>query len=89
MRIIANIAPPTSALAADSEVKEGIQALEEQFSGRTVLLGVDRLDYTKGIIERLLAVEMLLERRADMRQRLAFRPIAQGATDAAAFEREF
>jgi len=29
-------------------------------------LGVDRLDYTKGIVERLLAVERLLERRPDL-----------------------
>jgi len=28
-------------------------------------LGVDRLDYTKGIVERLLAVERMLERRPD------------------------
>ena len=38
-----------------------------QFAGRKVLLGVDRLDYTKGIVERLLAVELLLERREDLR----------------------
>ena len=53
--------PPTRRPAGD------IEALSEQFADRTLLLGVDRLDYTKGIIERLLAVEMLLERRPDLR----------------------
>jgi trehalose 6-phosphate synthase len=70
-----------AAYAADPEVKQSIQALEEQFSGRTVLLGVDRLDYTKGIIERLLAVEMLLERSPELRTSLAFLQIAVPSRD--------
>src|SRR5204862_268023 len=36
------------------------------------ILGVDRLDYTKGIHERLLAIERLLERHAGLRRRIAF-----------------
>jgi trehalose 6-phosphate synthase len=67
--------------AADPEVKNAIAGLEEQFDGRTVLLGVDRLDYTKGIIERLLAVEMLLERRPELRTSLAFLQIAVPSRD--------
>jgi len=35
-------------------------------------IGVDRLDYTKGVLERLDALELLLERRADARDRLTF-----------------
>ena len=68
-------------LAADPEVKEGIRALGDQFSGRTVLLGVDRLDYTKGIIERLLGFEMLLERDPELRTSLAFLQIAVPSRD--------
>jgi trehalose 6-phosphate synthase len=67
--------------AADPAVKKEIAALEEQFDGRTLLLGVDRLDYTKGIIERLLAVEMLLERRPELRTSLAFLQIAVPSRD--------
>lgn len=66
-RAVATVTAPISidvaqfaASAADPAVKDDITALEEQFNGRTLLLGADRLDYTKGIIERLLAVEMLL-----------------------------
>jgi trehalose 6-phosphate synthase len=39
-------------------------------------VGVDRLDYTKGIEERLLAVERLLERFPDLRGRFTFVQLA-------------
>jgi trehalose 6-phosphate synthase len=87
-RVVSTVTAPISidaaefaAFAADPEVKQNVQALEEQFSGRTVLLGVDRLDYTKGIIERLLAVEMLLERNPELRTSLAFLQLAVPSRD--------
>jgi trehalose 6-phosphate synthase len=39
-------------------------------------VGVDRLDYTKGVEERLLAVERLLERVPHLRGRLTFAQLA-------------
>ncbi len=39
-------------------------------------LGIDRLDYTKGIEERLLAVERLLERQPSLRGRFTFLQVA-------------
>jgi len=40
----------------------GVEKLRESLGNpATVILGVDRLDYTKGILQRLLAVEELLE----------------------------
>ena len=39
-------------------------------------LGVDRLDYTKGIEERFLAVERLLERRPELQGRFTFVQLA-------------
>jgi trehalose 6-phosphate synthase len=87
-RVVSTVTAPISidtaefaAFAADPEVKQNVQALEEQFSGRTVLLGVDRLDYTKGIVERLLAVEMLLERNPELRTSLAFLQLAVPSRD--------
>jgi trehalose 6-phosphate synthase len=67
--------------ATDPGTTEEIQALTEQFRGRTVLLGVDRLDYTKGIVERVLAIEMLLERNPEFRTSLAFLQIAVPSRD--------
>lgn len=40
-------------------------------------VGVDRLDYTKGIEEKFLAVERLLEREPDFRERFTFVQIAE------------
>jgi trehalose 6-phosphate synthase len=39
-------------------------------------IGVDRLDYTKGVEERLLAVELLLERHPEFRGRFSFAQLA-------------
>jgi trehalose-6-phosphate synthase len=41
-----------------------------------VILGVDRLDYTKGIKERLLAIERFLERHSKFRNRILFIQVA-------------
>ena len=63
--------------AADGHV----EALRRQFSGRQVVLGVDRLDYTKGIVERLRAVEQLLEKRPEVRERMVFVQVAVPSRD--------
>jgi trehalose 6-phosphate synthase len=57
------------------------EALRRQFSGRQVVLGVDRLDYTKGIIERLRAIEQLLEHRPELRTRMVFVQVAVPSRD--------
>jgi trehalose-6-phosphate synthase len=67
--------------ATSQETEEHIGVIGEQFAGRTLVLGVDRLDYTKGITERLLAVEMLLERRVDCRTGMTFLQIAVPSRD--------
>jgi len=55
---------------------------------RRLLLGVDRLDYTKGIPRRLLAFERLLETQADLRGRVCFLQIAvPSRTDVPAYKR--
>lgn len=58
------------------QVERKLDRLRRQFAGRHVLLGVDRLDYTKGILERLRAIQLLLEKRDDLRGRIAFLQIA-------------
>src|SRR5262245_20606366 len=68
-------------LAADAATAAHIAGLTDQFQGRSLLLGVDRLDYTKGIVERLLAVEALLERRQDLRTKVAFLQVAVPSRD--------
>jgi trehalose 6-phosphate synthase len=45
-------------------------------SCETLALGVDRLDYTKGIVERLTAIELLLETHPWHRERLTMVQVA-------------
>lgn len=47
-------------ISTDATQKE-IASLTETFQGRKILLGVDRLDYIKGIPQKLLAFDTLLE----------------------------
>jgi trehalose 6-phosphate synthase/phosphatase len=44
--------------------------------GKKIVLGVDRLDYTKGLERRMLAVDRLLEREPALRDQLHFIQIA-------------
>jgi trehalose 6-phosphate synthase/phosphatase len=50
--------------------------LSEGERGERIVLGVDRLDYTKGIPERLLAFERLLERYHEHHRRVVFVQLA-------------
>ena len=42
-------------------VKQRIAELEEEFHGMKVMVGVDRLDYVKGVPEKLRSFELFLE----------------------------
>ncbi len=45
---------------------------EYDLSGKKVLLGLDRIDYTKGIPERLLALDKLLEKHPELKEKIVF-----------------
>jgi alpha,alpha-trehalose-phosphate synthase [UDP-forming] len=59
-------------LAADPEVNRHAEELRSSVDDRTIILGVDRLDYTKGIPERILAYEELLRRDRAARNRFVY-----------------
>jgi trehalose 6-phosphate synthase len=73
---------PHVAAGADPDAAERRAAerrvLLNEFGVRAeqVVLGVDRMDYTKGILERLMAVEQLLEDQPYYRERLTMVQIA-------------
>ncbi|NDY42631.1 trehalose-6-phosphate synthase [Dissulfurirhabdus thermomarina] len=56
--------------AGSQEVADCAWFLHERFPERQVILGVDRLDYTKGIPERLFAFRNALERFPDLHERV-------------------
>ncbi|MEX1179074.1 MAG: trehalose-6-phosphate synthase [Nitriliruptor sp.] len=68
-------------LARSDETERELAELREQFAGRRVLLGVDRLDYTKGIRHRLQSIELLLERHPELRREVAFVQVAVPSRD--------
>ncbi|HUB96071.1 MAG TPA: trehalose-6-phosphate synthase [Stellaceae bacterium] len=50
--------------------------LYQSLSGRRLVIGVDRLDYSKGLVGRLAAVERLLDRQAHYRRAIVMLQIA-------------
>jgi trehalose 6-phosphate synthase/phosphatase len=46
----------------DPEALARLESLPQELKGRQLILGVDRMDYTKGIPERLAGYELFLER---------------------------
>ncbi len=63
---------PYEAWSSDRAAARRAQWLREAVRGRRIILGVDRLDYTKGIAERLRAFARLLERFPRWRSRVSF-----------------
>jgi len=57
--------------ARSQRVAEAAWYLHEQLEERQLLLGIDRLDYTKGIPERFLAYERALEKYPDLHKRIS------------------
>lgn len=47
-------------------VQERISSLRKKFEGIKVLLGIDRLDYTKGLPQKLHAMECLFEQHPEL-----------------------
>jgi trehalose 6-phosphate synthase/phosphatase len=61
---------------SDRGVKKQMAQAAEQLKGFQVILSVDRLDYSKGIPERLRAYEMLLESNPQYREKVVLLLIA-------------
>ena len=60
-----------SAARAPAVEKKALSIREDE-SGRTILLSVDRLDYTKGLTHRLDAFNLLLEKNPELRGHVTF-----------------
>ncbi len=61
---------------ADLERSRRRETLGKVVGDRSILVGVDRLDYTKGIVERMLGLEKFLRARPEWRNRVVFLQIA-------------
>jgi trehalose 6-phosphate synthase/phosphatase len=63
-------------LSGDEETGRRMQELRTRLAGRKLLVAVDRLDYTKGIPERLRAFNRLLKEHPDLRNKVVFVQVA-------------
>jgi trehalose 6-phosphate synthase/phosphatase len=63
-------------LANTDEARAELRTLRERFRGKKIICGVDRLDYTKGIPQKLLAFEELLRTHPRLRNRVVLLQIA-------------
>jgi alpha,alpha-trehalose-phosphate synthase [UDP-forming] len=59
-------------LAAREDIQAKAKELRDYYRADIIAIGVDRLDYSKGILERLQAIEIMLERCEDVRGRFTF-----------------
>ncbi len=62
----------------ESSVKQEIDKIKKEFDleGKTIGLGVDRIDYTKGIVERVLAIDRFFEKYPQYKKKFVFVQLA-------------
>jgi trehalose 6-phosphate synthase len=63
-------------MAASENVQYEAEALRRLFHAEQLVIGIDRLDYTKGVLSRLLAFELFLEENPQYHGRVVFYQVA-------------
>jgi trehalose 6-phosphate synthase/phosphatase len=76
-------------MSADEQVAAEVEHLRKGLDGERMMLGVDRLDYTKGVARRLLAFERLLEREPPLRGRVRLVQVAVPSRDSVESYQEY
>jgi trehalose 6-phosphate synthase len=75
-------------MAADAQQRDEVRRMVASLAGRRLLVGVDRLDYSKGLVERFQAYEQLLETHPENVGRITLLQIAPlSRTDVQAYAR--
>lgn len=62
--------------ALEASQAEVVKRMTDSLMGRTLMIGVDRLDYSKGLVERFHAYQHFLETYPDMLGRITYLQIA-------------
>ena len=68
-------------LAVNPNAQKMYKRVERAMNGRSLILGVDRLDYSKGLPQRVQAYEKLLENNANLRRAIHMIQIAPPSRD--------
>lgn len=61
-----------TAMAEAADVREEAERIRAEYGTEHILIGVDRLDYTKGVPERLLAFERFLDSHPEFHEKVTF-----------------
>jgi trehalose 6-phosphate synthase len=70
-----------AALSASEETQRQVAKVRNSFRDRTLIVGVDRLDYSKGLPERFAAYRQFLEDNRDMRSRTMLLQVSPPSRD--------
>lgn len=70
-----------ASLTATDKVKQEVEHLKETFKAKKLILCIDRLDYSKGILQRLQAFEQLLETHPEYREKVVLHMIVVPSRD--------
>ncbi|MEE9381835.1 MAG: bifunctional alpha,alpha-trehalose-phosphate synthase (UDP-forming)/trehalose-phosphatase [Nannocystaceae bacterium] len=63
-------------LASSREIQQELAELRRNYASRKIIIGVDRLDYTKGLPEKLMAFGAMLDRHPHLRDQVVLIPVA-------------
>ena len=63
-------------LAAEAQDLKQVRNMAKSLAGRELIIGVDRLDYSKGLMQRMLAYERLLEKYPNAQKSVTLMQIA-------------
>ncbi|MGF2414235.1 MAG: bifunctional alpha,alpha-trehalose-phosphate synthase (UDP-forming)/trehalose-phosphatase, partial [Ferruginibacter sp.] len=77
-----------SGLTNDLEVRRNIEGLKTTYKDLRLILTIDRLDYSKGILQRLQAFDLLLENRHDWREKVSLYMIVVPSRDSVTMYKE-
>ncbi len=70
-----------ASLTKDPEVKKDIRLIQDTFKNTKLVVTIDRLDYSKGILQRLQAFEYLLEKYPEYQEKIALYMIVVPSRD--------
>ncbi|MGN6640911.1 MAG: bifunctional alpha,alpha-trehalose-phosphate synthase (UDP-forming)/trehalose-phosphatase [Mucilaginibacter sp.] len=68
-------------LPKEPEVKKDIERVRDTFKNTKLVLSIDRLDYSKGILQRLQAFEYMLEHYPEAKEKITFYMIVVPSRD--------
>eukprot|EP01087_Luapelamoeba_hula_P002271 TRINITY_DN1196_c0_g1_i2.p1 TRINITY_DN1196_c0_g1~~TRINITY_DN1196_c0_g1_i2.p1 ORF type:complete len:815 (+),score=144.02 TRINITY_DN1196_c0_g1_i2:169-2613(+) len=64
------------------EIQERIKELETRYEGKKVIIGVDRLDYIKGIPQKLQALDLFFQKYPEWREKVVLIQVAVPSREA-------